>query len=310
MQYLFNVLVPLFRSIIRKTRGKRTVIIVDDDSLLPPVRIDVPPGPLRTIVWSSVALYTLVVALLISFTPLSNLIPGYSIKELRQSARLAAVRLEGLEDSLSAQEAYITNLQSILTGEFDSTTFMRTEASPPIVEVTRNTVPKDPVLEPISEDWRDHEYPALPMARLRDRVIRGEARDLKAGQIWSSFQLPVLPPVSGFITRGFSAQDGHFAIDIATEAGTMVRCIGDGYVIFADWTYTGGHTIIVQHADGYISVYKHNQRLLKGIGDRVRARESVAVSGDSGEYTTGPHLHFELWNNGLAQDPSAYGLGF
>ena len=102
---------------------------------------------------------------------------------------------------------------------------------------------------------------------------------------------------------------GHFAIDIATEAGTMVRSIGDGYVIFADWTYTSGHTIIVQHAEGYLSVYKHNQRLLKRVTDRVGVRESLAISGNSGEYTTGPHLHFEIWNNGLALDPSAYILG-
>jgi murein DD-endopeptidase MepM/ murein hydrolase activator NlpD len=84
-----------------------------------------------------------------------------------------------------------------------------------------------------------------------------------------------------------------------------VRSVAAGYVVAADWTHDGGHTIAVQHPDGYLSVYKHNARLLKRVGERVRARETLALSGDTGEVTTGPHLHFELWRDGLAQDPAA-----
>ena len=135
-------------------------------------------------------------------------------------------------------------------------------------------------------------------------------RVISAGaQYLASLQLPALPPVGGVLTRGFDARTGHYAVDIAVEEGTLVRAVGDGYVIFADWTQKGGYAIAVQHADGYVSVYKHNQRLLKRVGDRVRSREAVAVSGNSREFTTGPHLHFELWNNGLAQDPRSYLAG-
>jgi murein DD-endopeptidase MepM/ murein hydrolase activator NlpD len=80
-------------------------------------------------------------------------------------------------------------------------------------------------------------------------------------------------------------------------------------VVFADWTYEGGYAVGVQHADGYLTVYKHNQRLLKRVGDRIRARDEIAISGNSGEISTGPHLHFELWQNGLAQDPRSYIVG-
>ncbi|MGI9173940.1 MAG: murein hydrolase activator EnvC family protein, partial [Rhodothermales bacterium] len=123
-------------------------------------------------------------------------------------------------------------------------------------------------------------------------------------------QWPVQSPVDGFLTRGFDARTGHYGADIAVEEGTLVRSIGDGHVILADWTHDGGYAIAVQHADGYVSVYKHNQRLLKRVGDRVSDREALAVSGNSGEVTTGPHLHFELWNNGLAQDPRYYFIGW
>ena len=81
-------------------------------------------------------------------------------------------------------------------------------------------------------------------------------------------------------------------------------------MVWADWTQDGGHTIAVQHADGYISIYKHNSRLLKRRGDRVTALEPIAVSGNTGAISTGPHLHFELWRNGLAQGPSAFISGW
>ena len=122
-------------------------------------------------------------------------------------------------------------------------------------------------------------------------------------------RFPVFPPVEGFITRGFEAQTGHYAVDMAVEVGSPVRSIGDGYVVMADRTQEGGHAIAVQHTGGYLSLYKHNRRLLKRVGERVEAREVIAESGNSGEITTGPHLHIELWNNGLAQDPAAYFIG-
>ena len=111
------------------------------------------------------------------------------------------------------------------------------------------------------------------------------------------------------MARGFDAPRGHYGLDIAVAEGTPIRSIGDGYVVFADWTNDGGYVVAVQHADGYLSVYKHNSRLLKRVGDRVRSREAVALSGNTGEITTGPHLHVELWRNGLAQDPRLYFVG-
>ena len=85
-----------------------------------------------------------------------------------------------------------------------------------------------------------------------------------------------------------------------------MRTVAGGYVVFADWTHDGGHTIAVQHPGGYLSVYKHNSRLLKRVGERVRTQEAIALSGDTGRITSGPHLHLELWRDGLAQDPAAF----
>jgi murein DD-endopeptidase MepM/ murein hydrolase activator NlpD len=137
-------------------------------------------------------------------------------------------------------------------------------------------------------------------------VLTTKMEEQTARGFMSGLQLPFRAPADGFVTRGFSARDGHFAVDIAVESGSIVRSIGDGHVILADWGYDGGWTLVVHHADGYVSVYKHSDRLLKRVGERVLDREPIAISGNTGEITTGPHVHFELWHEGLAQDPEQY----
>lgn len=299
-------LFSLFRGLIGGANPERSVIIVNRDAARASREYEIEPRSVRLVLLGVVVVYTILVALLIPLTPLRALFPGYITPEMRQNARLIALRVANLEDSLAAQEVYLANLRHILTGEFDSSF-----ADPARTEPTVNNADETGTAPAMSQtqDWKDHVYPALPVSVM---PANQTAPQLPVGlptQYLASLQLPAMSPVDGFVTSGFDAQTGHFAVDIATEAGSTVRCVGDGYVVFADWTYTGGHTIIVQHANGYLSVYKHNQQLLKQVADRVSIREGLAISGNSGEYTTGPHLHFELWNNGLAQDPSAYLLG-
>ena len=183
------------------------------------------------------------------------------------------------------------------------------EAGPSVPDLAVTGELAEVAAEPRSEDWADHEQPALPLVRLSSSLPIASGAANRTPHL-AALQWPVQSPVDGFSTRGFDAQTGHYGADIAVEEGTLVRSIGDGHIILADWTHDGGYAIAVQHADGYVSVYKHNQRLLKRVGDRVGDREALAVSGNSGEVTTGPHLHFELWNNGLAQDPRYYFIGW
>lgn len=296
-----------FAELLRRTDGPCTVIVMDDEYREQPRQYRVhPQHVLLTLGLATLALALLVISLM-AFTPLRDFIPGYGTTELRNTARRAAVRLAALQDSLEAQQQYMAQLRHIMTGQLDTT--LASPIYPAEERVSVSGERAELAAEPPSENWTDHEQPALPIARL---PVSAEAplKLISDGQRYlPSLQLPALSPVGGFLSRGFDARTGHYAVDIAVEEGTMVRAVGDGYVIFADWTQKGGYAIVVQHADGYLSVYKHNQRLLKRVGDRVRSREAVAVSGNSGEYTTGPHLHFELWNNGLAQDPRPYLVG-
>lgn len=300
---MWSFLAELFR----RTGGPRTVIVMDDEYREQPRQYQIDPQRLLVLFGGAALLVAVVLVSLVAITPLRDLIPGYGTAALRSDARLAAVRLAALQDSLEAQQQYMAQLRVIMTGRID--TSLSSPASPTRDEVVVSGELAELAAEPPSENWTDHEQPALPVARM-PLATEAPFTVISEGERYlSSLQLPALSPVGGFVTRSFDARTGHYAVDIAAEEGTMVRAIGDGYVIFADWTQKGGYAIAVQHADGYVSVYKHNQRLLKRIGDRVHSREAVAVSGNSGEFTTGPHVHFELWNNGLAQDPRSYLVG-
>lgn len=302
--------------LLRRPGSAHTVVVMDDEEVGRTRRYDVRPKRLVAVWGVSLVLVGVLGASLLAFTPLRTFVPGYGTKELRRNARLNAIRVSALQDSVAVQRHYIKRLQQLVTGQVDS-----------VAQATAPTEPRDPserapevdrrsVPEPRTaggrgrggesgRDENDHEQPAFEAASF---PARGEGEE---GYVRPSLSLPIQPPVkTGFTTRTFDASDAHFGIDLAVSEGTLVRAVSDGYVILSDWTQEGGYTVVVQHSDGYLSVYKHNNRILKQTGDHVEAREALAVSGNSGEVTTGPHLHFELWRNGLAQDPRPYVTGW
>ena len=291
----------------RNAGEEHTVVVMDAEGVGQTRRYQVRPSRLL-VAWSgSLLLAGLLVAGLLAFTPLRTQIPGYGTEEIEQSARLNTMRLQALQDSLAAQRQYITQLRSLITGRVDSVA-QPGGAPPAAPQAIRAPVSQKPAPDgPREEPPNAHRQPAfVPSggAATERSASGGAARGANL-----SFPLP--PPVeNGFPTREYSAETGHYGIDVAVSEGEYIRAVGGGYVVWADWTQDGGHTIAVQHADGYLSIYKHNDRLLKRRGDRVAVQEPIAVSGNTGAITTGPHLHFELWRNGLAQGPKAFIAGW
>jgi len=262
----------------------------------------------RIILISVLSLFIVIIFGLTLFSVHLGIIPSMDLPEFRQRSVLTSIRLQQISDSLDVQAQYLSNLRILLSGHadtlFDDVTYPSlTSTLPSGRELDRTSssvyIPTDQSYIPIS-----------PMTWTFPRQSSQEPMSPNPLHHLMPLQLPLSPPVQGIITRTFEAEVGHYAIDLATTVGSVVQSIGDGYVIFSDWTYEGGHTITIQHADGYVSVYKHNQRLLKRVGQRVQSRESIAISGDSGEFSSAPHLHFELWNNGVGQHPSTYLLGY
>lgn len=298
--------------LLRKPNTPHSVVVMNDEGVGDTRRYQVRPARLLWGWMGTLGVVALVVAALIAFTPLRTFIPGYGTEELRRNARLNAIRVAALKDSVAVQRQYIERLQQLITGEVDSFAQSTAPAPSPSREArSAERVAGNPARSNAASDGdggQAHEQPALSMSSL---PARGASSRTSGPSDRPGLALPVRPPVTtGFPTRQFDARDEHYGIDIAVPEGTTVRSVGAGYVVLADWTEGGGYTIAVQHANGYLSVYKHNQRLTKQIGDHVQAREALAVSGNTGAMTTGPHLHFELWRHGLAQDPRPYVVGW
>ncbi|WP_263785370.1 M23 family metallopeptidase [Salinibacter grassmerensis] len=294
-----------FADLIRNVGTEHTIVVMDAEGVGKTRRYHVRPSRMITMWGGSLVGAGLLVALLVVFTPLRTQIPGYGTKEMEENARLNTLRVQALQDSLSAQRDYIQRLRRLITG--------RVDPAPPSDGARSESglgaetgAPMGP--EPSTagrgtgEAAREvHQQPAFTPS-----TSSAAAADALVG-----LSFPLSPPIAnGFPTRGFDVETGHYGIDVAVSEGDYVRSIGAGYVVWADWTQDGGYTIAVQHAGGYLSVYKHSKRLLKQLGDRVTAQEPLAVTGNTGAVTTGPHLHFELWQNGLAQGPNSYIAGW
>jgi murein DD-endopeptidase MepM/ murein hydrolase activator NlpD len=131
-------------------------------------------------------------------------------------------------------------------------------------------------------------------------------RPAAAERVVASAQLPLLQPVIGFVSKGFDPAKHHFGMDIAAKQGTPINAAADGYVVYSGWSYDDGNVIMMSHGSGFLTVYKHNQMVLKSVGTAVKRGEIVALLGSSGETSGGPHLHFEVWKDGVPQDPRAF----
>lgn len=237
-------------------------------------------------------LHGLLVAAVIVLTPLKRYIPGYADQRTKLNAFRATLMADSLQEALAVRDLYLENLRNVLSGKVpaDSATLFN-PLSPP----------------PGAADLR----PGLPDSLLREQVRRDEAFSVNAANaraIEGAGLSGILffPPLRGVVTQVHDQRQGHFGIDIVSAADEAVKACLDGTVVFASWTSDGGNVLQVQHAGDLVSVYKHNAVLLRKEGDRVKAGEAIAIVGNSGELTSGPHLHFELWHRGEPVDPQAY----
>lgn len=232
---------------------------------------------------------------LIVFTPLKRYIPGYGSANAQPELIRLNQEIDSLEEMVEAQELYNKNIRIMLAGEGET-----------LQEVPENKyAPGDSNLhvERIEED-----------EQLRNEVKMEEIRAIgeKAGSSSRESvdtpleQLFFTPPLTGEISAGFMREKKHFGVDILAPNNTPIKAVMDGWVIASDWTLETGHTIGIQHNNNLISFYKHNSVLLKDIGSYVKAGEAVAIIGNSGTLSDGPHLHFELWHRGVPIDPVQY----
>lgn len=232
------------------------------------------------------------VLLIVSYTPIKQLIPGYPSAETRREAIHNAYKIDSLERVILLWNLQLTNIQRVITGKepimLDSA---KSESNNPYgKESYGNSFAKDDSL-------------------LREEIMKQERFNLTSSANNNIEQIEGLlffPPAKGIITEGYNKSIGHPYLDIAAPSNSTVSAVLDGTIIFAGWSDDTGYTIQIQHSNNLVSVYKHNNKLLKQIGDKVSAGTPVSLVGDTGKLSTGSHLHFELWHNGEPIDPSKY----
>ena len=228
---------------------------------------------------------------IIAYTSIRERIPGYPDAEMRNNIVHNALRLDSLETELKYRDQYFTNLSLIITGGEPNDFIDRggdTGTFKPTIQYTRSS----------ADSFLRRE------AELSDKI--GFSPNIENKETVKLEKLHFFSPVRGLVTNSFDPLTNHFGADIVATPNAVVKAMLDGTVILATWTIETGNVIQIQHDLNLISVYKHNAELLKKIGMRVKAGDAIAIVGNSGELTTGPHLHLELWQNGVALNPEEY----
>ena len=273
----------------RKLLDKYRLVVLNEDTF--EERISLKLTRLNVFVVVSLLAIFLVLStlIIIAFTPLREYIPGYSSTALKKQATELTFKTDSLQQVITMNDRYYESIKKVLQGEVSKVDFNKDSI---IQAVKLEAFEVD--LKPIAED-----------SLLRERVDKEDKYNLfESAKSGTNFVL--FPPVNGAISEPFNIKEKHYAVDVVVAKNTPIKATADGSVIFAEWTAQTGYVIILEHSQNLLSVYKHNGSLTKSQGDLVKAGEVIATSGNTGDYTTGPHLHFELWNNGYPINPTNF----
>ncbi|MBR9913554.1 MAG: M23 family metallopeptidase [Algicola sp.] len=226
---------------------------------------------------------------LIAFTSLKEYIPGYSSTALKMKATELNYKTDSLQKVIDLNEQYYASIKKVLTGDVST------------VEFNRDSIIDASTIDPQALDLKPTKEDSL----LRELVDKEDKYNVFESTI-SSSNFVLFPPVNGTISEGYNIKEKHYAVDIVVAKDTPVKATADGTIIFAEWTTETGYVVIIEHSYELISVYKHNASITKQQGDLVKSGEVIAMAGNTGELSTGPHLHFELWKRGYSVNPTNF----
>ena len=286
-----------FRNWFNRTQEKKRIIILDVDNFEEKRSYTTSKFNVFVLLSFFTILLGFLTFALISYSSLKNLIPGYpnpsQQQEIKNKSIVIDQKLTELLSKTEKEKLYINNVMQILNGSIPidekDTSWKKIQASS-----NSNT-------NVISSSEKS----------MREKVQNREKFDIDIipGGALKSEVLPELllfPPIKGEITNKMNISSGHYGVDIIAPKNEAVSSILNGTIIYHNWSPTDGHVVHIQHKKNLISIYKHNSEILKEIGDFVESGEPIAVVGNSGEHSTGPHLHFELWHNGYPLDPEIF----
>jgi murein DD-endopeptidase MepM/ murein hydrolase activator NlpD len=277
------------KEIKRKLLHKYRLVILNESTF--EEKISFKLSRLNVFVTGSLCIIGLIAltTLLVAFTPLREYIPGYSSTKLKKQATDLTYETDSLVRVLNNSNRYLDNIRMVLKGDIEN-----------------NEINRDSLLEQFKLDASNFDLTPIKQDSLLRAEVALEDKYNLFERNTEKTEIVLFPPLSGTITQKFEAKKKHYAVDVVAPKDTPVKATADGMVIFAEWTADTGHVIILEHKDGLLSVYKHNGSLNKEQGDIVRSGEVIASVGNTGELTTGPHLHFELWDKGAPLNPQDF----
>lgn len=238
-------------------------------------------GFISSLVFLTILVMVLTYAIIV-ISPLKESIPGYPDKEARGAIIQNAIRLDSLEEEIKIRDQYLGNLKKVLLGEQDFDENFESQSS-------KNKNAPGFMLPEIPE-YNRHDTVKNAINSILDEPL-------------SSSNVHFFPPVNGVVTNSFDPVNDHFGTDIVSPDNEIVSASMDGTIILANWTIETGYTVEIQHAEGFITVYRHLKKLLCNTGAFVNAGDPIGIYGNTGEISFGPHLHFEIWHQGTPLNP-------
>jgi murein DD-endopeptidase MepM/ murein hydrolase activator NlpD len=271
-------------------KKKYRFVILNDNTFAEKISIRMSPWG---IIIGSLAITIIMTSLVISFvafTPLREYIPGYgNVSERKQILKLS-LQADSLEQTLEARELYLNTVLNVLNEKVE------TKSAKPLKDTTGRYSKLNTKASAADQDFRstferERQKSAGNISRLKYSVMS---------------ELVFFAPVGGYIVNSFDLKQEHYGIDVVTGPDEIIRSTLDGTIIYEGFSSTDGNVLHVQHSNNIVSIYKHCSSFLKRTGDRIRAGDAIAIVGNTGEKSSGPHLHFELWFNGQPVNPQEF----
>jgi murein DD-endopeptidase MepM/ murein hydrolase activator NlpD len=283
-------------------KNRFTIVLVPDEDASKARNFRLAPWQFVTgLITLAVAAVVLVLLILI-YTPVGDIFPisnpGLENKYGKELISLNQ-RMTSLMEQLVELRSYNIKLRRAMGENVTISDSGFIKIVPKTAEIDKNKIGREEQMAAKVQPLMSPEQqmiPARSMKLEKDAIV--------------AVSFPAILPTEGYITKGFEPEHNHFGLDIAGKTGNLIVAAADGNIVFSGWTYDDGYIVIVSHASGFMSFYKHNQSLLKSSGSFVRRGEPIATLGFSGTTSSGPHLHFEIWKDGIPVDPSIYMINF
>jgi murein DD-endopeptidase MepM/ murein hydrolase activator NlpD len=283
------------KSFMNRLRNKYRLVIMNDETLEERLTFRLSRLNVFVVLGTLTIILIILTSILIAFTPLREYIPGYTNVGLQKKLYELQIKTDSIEKSLEKRDRYLSDLKDVMNGKDLSTD----------VPLTKDTLHKYNNIK-LKKSPEDSMLRADVENQGKYNLYRFENSENVRQKNDPIGKVLFFVPLKGVITNEFNPSRNHYGIDIVSKQNEAIKCVLDGTVIFSNWTLETGYTIAIQHQQNIVSVYKHNSALLKKEGEFVKAGDPIAIIGQTGELTTGPHLHFELWSDGNPVNPKDY----